>query len=201
MRIVYEYSHLGGKQILQVDHPEILKDIHAVIAGIRKVEKVKKSQEKTKMGKMLFSPRDLNQRFKKGFSARGYRELKDTYTMEFPDYDVKITGCYKQVDFAKDKILIEVQLGKYFAMFYDLAKFQYFFNECHADVGVEIVPCHHLYTQMSSGVSYGEKLVFDVERLRRHFPSVPIYVILIDVNAADYQAAGLRAEEKGVVED
>ncbi len=34
--------------------------------------------------------------------------------------------------------------------------------------------------QMSSGVSYGEQLVFDIERLRRHFPAVPVYVILID---------------------
>lgn len=36
MKIVYEYSHLGGRQILQVDYPGILKDVHEVIHSINK---------------------------------------------------------------------------------------------------------------------------------------------------------------------
>jgi hypothetical protein len=67
-------------------------------------------------------------------------------------------------------------------MFYDMAKFQYFFNENKADVGVEIVPCHRLQDGMSSGVSFGEQLVYDIERLKRHFPAVPVKVILIDAD-------------------
>ncbi len=66
-------------------------------------------------------------------------------------------------------------------MFYDIAKFQYFYLESKAIMGVEIVPCHALQSQMSTGVSYGEQLVYDIERLKRHFPAVPVYVILIDV--------------------
>lgn len=46
---------------------------------------------------------------------------------------------------------------------------------------VEIVPCHALHSQMSTGVSYGEQLVYDIERLKRHFPAVPVKVILVDV--------------------
>jgi len=80
------------------------------------------------------------------------------------------------------KVLVEVQFGKYAFMFYDMAKFQYFFNENKADVGVEIVPCHALQRQMSSGVSYGEQLVYDIERLKRHFPAVPVKVLLIDAD-------------------
>ena len=78
--------------------------------------------------------------------------------------------------------MIEVQFGKYFAMFYDMAKFQYFFNENKADVGVEIVACHNLHSEMSSGVAYGEQLIYDIERLKRHFPAVPVKVMLIDVD-------------------
>lgn len=76
----------------------------------------------------------------------------------------------------KGKLLVGVQFGKYFAMFYDMAKFQYFFNENKADVGVEIVPCHTLHKHMSRGVSFGEQLVYDIERLKRHFPAVPVKV-------------------------
>lgn len=48
-------------------------------------------------------------------------------------------------------------------------------------MGVEIVPANSLKRQMYSGVAYGEQLIYDIERLRRHFPAVPIKVILIDV--------------------
>ncbi|HDL19279.1 MAG TPA: hypothetical protein ENH29_09510 [Bacteroidetes bacterium] len=60
-------------------------------------------------------------------------------------------------------------------------KYLYFFNENKADVRVEIVPCHALHKNMSTGVSYGEQLVDDIERLKRHFLAVPVKVILIDV--------------------
>ena len=90
----------------------------------------------------------------------------------------------EQVDFTRDKILVEVQFGNYAFMFYDMAKFQYFFNENKAEVGVEIVPCNALKRQMSSGVSFGEQLVYDIERLRRTFPAVPVKVMLIDVDEA-----------------
>ena len=133
-------------------------------------------------GKMLYSPKDMNQQFKEAFESRGYRELKDIYTITLPNSDIKISNVFKQIDFVKDKVLIEVQFGKYAFMFYDLAKFQYFFNENKAEVGIEIVPCHALHEQMSTGVSYGEQLIYDIERLKRHFPAVPVKVILIDID-------------------
>ena len=180
MKVVYEYSHLGGKQMLQVDHKPIYQEIHHTIASIDRVEKTKLSQEKTKPGQMLYSPKVLNRAFAEAFNNLGYNELKDRYDIAIPHYDKKIKGSYKQIDFVKDKVLIEVQFGKYAFMFYDLAKFQYFFNERKANVGVEIVPCHHLKQQMATGVAYGEQLVYDIERLQRHFLAVPIYIILID---------------------
>mgnify|MGYP000994328455 CR=1 FL=1 len=181
MKIVYEYSHLGGAEILQVRYPQINQEVNDVIHAV-KGRRLKESREKTKQGRMLFSPIDLNQQFLNGFNEKGFSEIRDTYTIEIPGSPVKISGAYKQVDFSKDRILVEVQFGKYPFMFYDLAKFQYFFNENKSEVGIEIVPCNNLHHQMSSGVSYGEQLVYDIERLRRHFPAVPVKIILIDVD-------------------
>jgi len=181
MKVVYEYSHLGGSEILKVCFPEIEKDIKEIISEV-KGKRIKESKEKTMKGKMLYSPKDMNQQFKEAFESRGYRELKDIYTITLPNSDIKISNVFKQIDFVKDKGLIEVQFGKYAFMFYDLAKFQYFFNENKAEVGVEIVPCHALHEQMSTGVSYGEQLIYDIERLKRHFPAVPVKVILIDID-------------------
>jgi hypothetical protein len=180
MKVVYEYSHLGGAEILKVRYPVIDQEIYEVIARV-KAGRIKESKEKTKQGKLLFSPIDLNHKFKNAFREFGYVELKDKYSITIPNSNIVIPGAFKQIDFTKEKVNIEVQFGKYAFMFYDMAKFQYFFNENKADVGVEIVPCHALHHQMSSGVSYGEQLVYDIERLKRHFPAVPIKVILIDI--------------------
>lgn len=181
MRIVYEYSHLGGAEVLQVRYPDCDREIYEVVAEVE-ARRTKISKEKTMRGKALYSPKDMNRQFRELFTNRGYQELRDTYTITIPNSEVAIPGAFKQIDFVKDKVLVEVQFGKYAFMFYDMAKFQYFFNENKADVGVEIVPCHALKRQMSTGVSYGEQLVYDIERLKRHFPAVPIKVMLVDAD-------------------
>jgi len=181
---VFEYSHLGGSEILQLRFPVINAEIDSAIASIQKVKRLKKSREKTMKDRMLYSPKDLNARFGEAFANRGFKQLVDRFDIVIPGHAYKIKNNYKQVDFAKEKVLCEVQFGKYFSMFYDLAKFQYFFNEMQAEVGVEIVPTHRLHKSMSTGTSYGEQLIWDIGRLRRHFPAVPVKVILIDVEPA-----------------
>lgn len=181
MKIIYEYSHLGGSEILTVRYPKYERELYEVIASVQ-ARKTKISKEKTKQGKELYSPIDMNKQFAKAFQERGFKELRDTYIITMPNSNIAIPGAYKQIDFVKEKLLVEVQFGKYAFMFYDMAKFQYFFNENKADVGIEIVPCHGLHKGMSSGVSYGEQLVYDIERLKRHFPAVPVKVILIDTD-------------------
>ena len=130
-------------------------------------------------GRLLYSPKLLNRLFHDEFRKRGWKELRSAYTIEFENRPR--IEAYKQINFVKQKVLAEVQLGKYAFMFYDMAKFQYFYNEGKAELGIEIVPCHTLHKEMSTGVSYGEQLVYDIERLRRTFPAVPVRVILIDV--------------------
>jgi hypothetical protein len=187
MRIIYEYSHLGGAEILMVRYPDQLREVAQVISSV-KPERSKISREKTMVGRELYSPRDMNRQFTEGFEARGYREIRDTYTITLPSSSIEIPGAFKQIDFVKGRVLVEVQFSKYAFMFYDMAKFQYFFNENKADVGVEIVPCHALHKEMSTRVSYGEQLVYDIERLKRHFPAVPVKVILVDVDTVDGRA-------------
>ncbi len=49
MKIVYEYSHLGGSEILQVQYPEILQEIFDVIKSVS-AKRTKISKEKTMKG-------------------------------------------------------------------------------------------------------------------------------------------------------
>jgi len=181
METVYTYSHLGGEEILMVRYPDLNDEINDIITSIRNPGRNKVSKEKTMVGKRLYSPGEINRLFKEAFGEKEWYELKDYFDIELPNYPHTIKNAYKQCDFFKGDVLIEVQFGKYAFMFYDLAKFQYFFNMGKIKLGVEIVPCHLLHKQMSTGVSYGEQLVYDLERLSKNFPSVPVKIILIDV--------------------
>ena len=181
MKIAYEYSHLGGSEILKQRYPAIEDEIYRVIDQVQ-ARRVKVSNEKTMKGYALYSPKDMNAQFGRLFNEKGFDEMRDTYTITVPNSDLQVPGAFKQIDYVKEKVLVEVQFGKYAFMFYDMAKFQYFFNENKADVGIEIVPCHHLHAEMSTGVSFGEQLVYDIERLKRHFPAVPVKVVLIDAD-------------------
>lgn len=90
MKIVYEYSHLGGSEILQVQYPEILQEIFDVIKSVS-AQRTKISKEKTMKGRRLYSPRDMNSQFRKEFDEREFRELRDTYTITLPDSKTIIT--------------------------------------------------------------------------------------------------------------
>jgi len=77
MKKVYEYSHLGGSQILKVDYPEIDKEIDAVIDGIAGLKKTKKSKEK-KRGRFLKIPKPHRPLFqKKKIKKRNARPKTD----------------------------------------------------------------------------------------------------------------------------
>jgi len=64
MRIVYEYSHLGGSEILKVRYSGIEEEIRTVIEKV-KANRIKGKKEKTMKGGMLFSPKDMNDQFSK----------------------------------------------------------------------------------------------------------------------------------------
>lgn len=180
MKIVDDYSHLGGKEIIHTHHADVERDINQVISAV-KAHKTKISKEKFRKGRALFAPSEINKSFKKEFSARGFEEIKMYFEIEFKDKDgnpQKAKG-FKQVDYSKNRINVEVQFGKYAFMFYDMSKFQQFFNEDKIDAAVEIVPTNWLKRSMSSGVSYGEQLVTDIKRLRRTFPAVPVWIIMV----------------------
>lgn len=76
MKIVYEYSHLGGGEILKVKFPQIEQEVLKVIRAV-KPTKTKISKEKTMRGKKLFAPVDMNEQFKNNFNALGYNEIRD----------------------------------------------------------------------------------------------------------------------------
>ena len=202
MKIVEKYSHLNGLEFLLVHKMELWQEIESVIHSIDAEKcKTKVSKEKTKSGKLLYSPIDMNAVFKEKLYELKWEESRVSYwvtkderlirkTMAMPPDMQKqeiekqnetAIFSYNQTDFVKNRVAIEVQFGKYSFVAYDLfVKHLAFYVGDKIDVGIEILPMKSLQSEMSSGVSYYEGELYNVVRQGRGVPAVPLIIIGIE---------------------
>lgn len=199
MKIVQKHSHLNGFEYLMYHHKKIWQEIEHAIGSINaKKCKTKISEEKTMKGAVLYSPEALNDEFDKAFGKMGWQQRQTTNWLCEDIQTVKeivrlkpneqrerilATGrtpirTYNQTDFVKNRVAVEVQLGKYAFVAHDLfVKHMSFFVNDDIDVGVEIVPMKSMEQEMSSGVPYFERDLFNMLRQGRGIPAVPIILI------------------------
>jgi len=189
MKIAGVYSFNGGKEAVQKNYPGLLREIQHIIKSVdASICKTKKSKEKTMQGKLLFCPKGLNNQFKALFAKKGWGPVREN--CDYPEqyyakgYQPKPLhkGAFREMDFVKQKLGVEVQFGKYSFMVYNVAaKMTIFKNLGYIDTGVEIVPVKALADEMSSGVSYFEQFVWDLEQRGTSNIDVPVLILGIDV--------------------
>lgn len=199
MKIVERYSHLNGEEYLLVHRPELWQELLGVIEAVdAKACKDKVSQEKTRQGRMLYSPKSLNRAMAAGFKARGWQDRRQSFFVtsdarvlrrthglppEAQQQAIEAAGLtpirsYNQTDFVKERVAVEVQFGKYAFVAHDLfVKHMAFFVSDLIDVGVEVLPMKTLEAQMSSGVPYFERDLLNIIRQGRGVPAVPLVLL------------------------
>jgi hypothetical protein len=188
MRIAGEFSFNKGAAFLAKKHPALLNEVYEVISRVDAGPcKTKASREKTMPGKMLFSPFALNRGFKAEFFPRGWANCKVAcdYPTRFyrPGYAPQPLGkgAFREMDFVKDRLGVEVQFGKYAFMVYNVcAKMTIFHGLGHIDSGIEVVPVKRFADQMSTGVSYFEQFVWDLQHRGVSNIDIPVLIIGID---------------------
>lgn len=199
MHIEQYYSHLNGFEHIKVHKPQIWQELLDVIAAVDATGcKTKRSKERTKKGRILYSPKAMNACFKRELEQRDWHPSKTSYwvtadhrlirktvtlTPDEQKKEIEAAGAvaissYNQTDFIKERIQIEVQFGKYAFVAFDMfVKHMAFFVGDKMDVGVEILPMKSLQDEMSSGVPYYERGLYDLLRQGRSTPAVPLVVI------------------------
>jgi hypothetical protein len=202
VKISQTYSHLNGIEYLLVRKPGLWDEIAEVIQSISAQDCLKKvSAEKRSMGKLLYSPIEINAAFKRLLRIKEWEESRVSYwvttderlirkTLSMPARDqkreIEAAGekpifSYNQTDFVKERVAIEVQFGKYAFVAYDLfVKHLAFYVGDYIDVGVEILPMKSLQSEMSSGISYYEGELYNVVRQGRGVPAVPLVLVGIE---------------------
>src|SRR2546430_2328931 len=80
MRIVEFYSHLNGYEHIKIHKRGMWKEIEGVVSAVdAQLCRTKLSKEKTKVGKTLYSPIDLNRQFSKLLTAKRWQESRTSY--------------------------------------------------------------------------------------------------------------------------
>lgn len=190
MIIAGVYSFNGGDEFIKNKYPYLLDEIVEIIANIDADEHVtKESKEKTMPGKMLHNPKSLNKSFKKEFKEHGWDDsirIKCEYPLKYYTNDYspkKITGApFREMDFIKERLGVEVQFGKYAFMVYNVCAKMTIFNKLgHIDAGIEIVPIKQLADNMSTGVSFFEQIAWDLEH--RGVSDIDIPVLIFGIAA------------------
>ena len=175
---------------------EVWEEVKNIIADVDAEEcKTKISAERTKQGRLLYSPRDMNSAFKERFKSHGWGERRNTFWVT--DDEALLRRVYRepaeiqreaiqeanrtpimsynQTDFVKERVAVEVQFGKYSFVAHDLfVKHLSLYVSDTIDVGIEILPMKRLEEEMSSGVPYYERDLLNVVRQGRGVPAVPL---------------------------
>ncbi len=199
MQIAEIYSHLNGLEFLLVHRKKLWSEIRGVIRALDgDACRTKVSREKTMRGKVLYSPVEMNSRFRESLRKLDWREsrvsywvtrserlIRQTLSLSTAEQKTQIEAAgevpifsYNQTDFVKDRVAIEVQFGKYAFVAYDLfVKHLAFYVGDQVDVGIEILPMKSLQQDMSSGVPYFEGEIYNVIRQGRGVPAVPLVIL------------------------
>ncbi len=199
MKIAALYSHLNGREWLLVHRKKLWKEIESVVSAVDANSlRTKVSKELRTKDALFYSPGALNKAFEARFnqldrkqSRTGYWVTDDyglirrTMTLAADEQKREIEAAgrraissYNQTDFVKLRVAVEVQLGKYSFIAYDLfVKHLAFYVGDRIDVGVEILPMKAMQEQMSSGVGYYEGALYDLARQGRGVPAVPLVLL------------------------
>jgi hypothetical protein len=188
MIIAGTYSFNNGLNTIKKQYPKLLTEIQKIIGKVDATKcKTKKSKEKTMPGRILYSPVKVNAVFKEEFFRQGWinKKVVCDYSTQYyqTDYSPKPlkAGAFREMDFIKNDLGVEVQFGKYAFMVYNVcAKMTIFHNLGFINAGVEIVPIKNFADEMSTGVSYFEQFIWDLEKRGVSNIDIPVLILGVD---------------------
>lgn len=189
MKIVSTHSFKDGEKFIKTRHPNELGDVLDAIKSLDAITCLtKESAEKTMKGRLLFSPRDMNETLKINLHKKGWTEKSAGKRKKYVEPRHTFGGGrFREMDGIKNRVGLEIQFGKYAFMGYDIfSKMIIFKNLGYIECGIEIVPARELVRQMSTGVSSFDQLLVDLENRGESNIDIPVYIIGI----------GLTEEEK-----
>ena len=99
MKIAEVYSHLNGLEYLLVHKKKLWEELNKVISSVNAEKcKTKISKERTKKGKKLYSPIEMNKEFKKLLEKKNWKESRVSYWVTKDERLIRKTLSMAQKD-------------------------------------------------------------------------------------------------------
>jgi hypothetical protein len=185
MRIVAQYSFCRGLEVIKADHSAELREVTRAIRSVDAEQcRTKESKEKTMPGRLLYAPIVINAAILYGFL------YNPPYSWDTPDrklpisYDIPGVGT-KTVTFTtdgvKNRVALEIQLGKYAFAEYDIcAKLPTYRKFGRVDCAIEVLPMNSFSRQMSTGPGWFERTATILENRGCGDLDIPVLLLGID---------------------
>ncbi len=98
MKIVHEFSHLGGLEIIHTRFSRLEMEVRELIGNVLSPRRTKISHEKTRLGRPLYAPKELNRLLKVGFRRFGWSAKRVNLSVEIPGL-TSDARPFKEIDF------------------------------------------------------------------------------------------------------
>ena len=185
MRITGRHYYNGPDHSINDQHASELSEIITAIYAVNAADyRIQLSKEKTMEGRVLYSSTALHKAFRSAFAVLGWKNIRvqpdDSVQYYIGGYLPPATKrrAIRDMDFVKNRLVVQVQFGRYFFMLENIAaKLAVFKNLGIIDAGVEIMPVQKFATEMTSGMSYFEQLMSDLENGGRSYIDIPILIV------------------------
>ena len=190
MKIAGEYSFAGGLEVVKNNFGPLLDEIVSAVNQIdAEKHRTKVSKEKTMQGRMLYNPSELNKTFKELLHPKGWIHHKvpcdyptQYYVNDYLPKASEVRGAFRDMDFVKENLGVEVQFGKYAFMVYNVAAKMTIFRKMGIiEAGIEIVPIKEFANGMSTGVSSFEQFCWDLDH--RGVSNIDTPVLILGISA------------------
>lgn len=182
MKIIARYSHKDGEAYIAKHFRRELKEVMDAVEAVdiwpHRTKETKETGTKFHPGQLLFSPISMNEAIYAGLRQQGWRpERISVATREARGQQTHIG--FREIDGIKNGLGLEIQFGKYAFMGYDiLSKMPIFKKKGLIEAGIELVLTKEIAIgYMSSGVSYYEQTVADLENRGEADLDIPTLVL------------------------
>lgn len=174
MRIVGTYSFNGGAEAVHKSYTTELDEVTQILLGIdARICTAMQTKNDSGSSNHLYSNYKIARSINKEFRKSGWKKQEI-----ISDQLSKSRNKPVKIDFTKNNLGVYVEFNKKPLPIYSgCAKMTIFHNMGFIDVGIEIVPVKELAEDMSSGVSYFEQFVWDLEQRGVSDIDIPVLVL------------------------
>jgi hypothetical protein len=189
MRVAAIYSQNRGREEIGRCFPDLIVEVNRSIGSIRAEQHRSTARdEKTATGQGFFSPKSLKRAFRRSLAR--YGEWKRVRVQcDYPAHYYSegyatrpaINRAYREIDFVKKGLGIEVQFGQQESNACGAsATMAIFRNLGYLSCGIDIVPVESLAVEMPAGTPCFEQFAWDLEKRGVANLGPPMLVLGVD---------------------